>query len=515
MSRELERQLALLIERSGQVRKIIVGDAHRIVVPDLGRIREGQGRFRGLRLIHTHLDDSPLSQEDLHDLVLSRLDLIAVVEAQADGLPGNVHYAHLLPHNHDGRMWQVEGPTTPHRLDGEDFLALIDSLEAEFARSAVQGSEVEEGNRAMLIGVYDRNTFDSEARMGELEQLARSAGLFVMSKVVQRRSKPDPRFLMGRGKLEQIIMESMQMGVDLLVFDAELTATQSRNIAEQTDLKILDRAQLILDIFAQRAHSRDGKLQVELAQLKYMLPRLGQMNKAMSRLTGGIGGRGPGETKLEINRRRAQDRITRLKRQLAGVRKQRQNRRRRRQREAIPVVSAVGYTNAGKSTLVNTLTESQVLSENRMFSTLDPVSRRLRLPQGNVALFTDTVGFIRDLPPDLVAAFQATLEELEDTDLLVHVVDVSDPSFVDQIAAVERILGELSLHEKSSLLVFNKVDQIDPEECEHLCRRYQAIGVSALHYSTLLPLLEAIEEQLAQQQRLPHSSAPARGAALE
>jgi GTP-binding protein HflX len=309
----------------------------------------------------------------------------------------------------------------------------------------------------------------------------------------------------------------MQMGIDLLVFDAELTPTQSRNIAEQTELKTLDRSQLILDIFAQRAHSRDGKLQVELAQLKYMLPRLSQMNKAMSRLTGGIGGRGPGETKLEINRRRARDRIHRLEKQLKNVRKQRQNRRRRRQRGSTPIVSAVGYTNAGKSTLVNTLTQSDVLSENRMFSTLDPVSRRLSLPYNQTALFSDTVGFIRDLPPDLVTAFQATLEELEDADLLIHLVDVSDPAYLEQIESVNRILAELDLHDKPSLLVFNKIDRVDPEEAEHLTRRYKAIGVSALDPETLSPLLDAVVHELMLMQRIaPYSHwEPPRGAVDE
>lgn len=506
LSREVERQLALLIDRSGQVQRILVGDADRIVVPDLGRIRERESRFRGLRLIHTHLDDAPLSQEDMHDLVLSRLDMIVVVEAQDDGLPGDTHYGYMLPQNRDGALWQTEGPISPHALDDEDFLEFISSLEDEFLRSATVGSEVAEGNRAILIGVYNRRILDYEARMDELEELARSAGLFVMSREVQRRTKPDPRYLMGRGKLEQLNMQSMQMGVDLLVFDAELTPTQSRNIAEETELKILDRSQLILDIFAQRAHSRDGKLQVELAQLKYMLPRLSQMNKAMSRLTGGIGGRGPGETKLEINRRRARDRINRLEKQLKNVRKQRQNRRRRRQKDTIPIVSAVGYTNAGKSTLVNTLTQSEVLSENRMFSTLDPVSRRLKLPYNQAALFSDTVGFIRDLPPDLVTAFQATLEELEDADLLVHMVDVSDPAFQEQIESVNRILAELELQEKSSLLVFNKIDQIDPEEAEHLCRRFRAIGISAIDPDSLPPLLDAIVHELMLQQRIaPYS----------
>lgn len=506
LSREVERQLALLIDRAGQVQHILVGDADRIVVPDLGRVRERESRFRGLRLIHTHLDDAPLSQEDLHDLVLSRLDMIVVVEAQSDGLPGDAHYGYMLPQNRDGALWQVEGPLSPHALDEEDFLSFISSLEAEFLRSATEGSEVEEGNRAILIGVYNRRTLDYEARMDELEELARSAGLFVMSREIQRRDKPDPRYLMGRGKLEQLNMESMQMGVDLLVFDAELTPTQSRNIAEQTELKTIDRSQLILDIFAQRAHSRDGKLQVELAQLKYMLPRLSQMNKAMSRLTGGIGGRGPGETKLEINRRRARDRIHRLEKQLKNVRKQRQNRRRHRQRGSTPMVSAVGYTNAGKSTLVNTLTQSDVLSENRMFSTLDPVSRRLSLPYNQTALFSDTVGFIRDLPPDLVTAFQATLEELEDADLLIHLVDVSDPAYQEQIESVNRILAELDLHDKPSLLVFNKIDRIDPEEAENLTRRYKAIGISALDPETLSPLLDAVVHELMLMQRIaPYS----------
>lgn len=500
LSREVERQLALLVDRQGQVQRILVGDAQRITVPDLGRIREGQGRFRGLRLIHTHLNQAPLSQEDLHDLVLSRLDLMVVVETLPDGLPGQMYYAHILPQNRDGAMWSVEGPLSPQELEQEDFLALIASLEDEFLRSTTVGSEVAEGNRAILVGVYDRQTRDHESRMDELSQLANSAGLFVMSREIQRRDKLDPRFLLGQGKLEHLIMQSMQMGADMLVFDADLTPTQARNIAEQTELKILDRSQLILDIFAQRAHSRDGKLQVELAQLKYMLPRLGQMDKAMSRLTGGIGGRGPGETKLEINRRRARDKIHHLEKQLEDLRRQRHNRRRRRQKEAIPIVSTVGYTNAGKSTLLNALTHSDVLSEQRMFSTLDPVSRRLLLPLGQAVLLTDTVGFIRDLPPDLVTAFQATLEELHDTDLLLHLVDISDPAFHEQIGSVERILAELELQEKPSLLVFNKVDRLEPEECQHLCRRYQAIGISAVQPETLLPLLKAIETKLSTHQ---------------
>jgi GTP-binding protein HflX len=496
LSREIERQIGVFVDRRGHIQQILVGEAHRIVIPELGRLRAGQVRFRGLRLIHTHLDDSPLTKEDLHDLVLSRFDLIAVVAALPDGLPGDSYYAYLLPENVQGELWRVEGPFTPQSLEAEDFLELITSLEAEFTKASPVVSDVQEGNRAILVGVYDHKTMDAEARMDELEQLAYSAGLYVLSRELQRRDHPDPRYMLGQGKLEQLIMYSMQLGADMLVFDADLTPTQSRNIAERTDLKIIDRSQLILDIFAQRAHSRDGKLQVELAQLKYLLPHLNRMSRAMSRLTGGIGGRGPGETKLEIDRRRARERIHRLEIELERVCSHRQNRRRRRQRENIPIVSVVGYTNAGKSTLLNTLTTSDVLIENRMFTTLDPVSRRFYLPGCGSVLLTDTVGFIRDLPADLVTAFQATLEELQDADLLLHIIDISDASFPEQIIAVERILNELELHDKLNLRVFNKIDLVDQEECNNLCRRYQALGISAHDSSTLTPLLAEIENML-------------------
>jgi len=288
----------------------------------------------------------------------------------------------------------------------------------------------------------------------------------------------------------------MQQGADLIVFDANLSPTQSRNIADNTDLKILDRTQLILDIFAQRAHSKDGKIQVELAQLKYALPRLGQMNTAMSRLTGGIGGRGPGETKLEINRRRARDRINRLEKQLKQIKKRRELRRKQRTNSNIPIISIVGYTNAGKSTLVNSLTNSKVLSEDKLFSTLDPVSRRLRFPKEKEVILTDTVGFIRDLPKELKAAFQATLEELADADLLLHVADISDPALDEHIEAVNSILVELELNTIPRLIVLNKMDKMPRDEAENLCKNYQSIGVSALKPESLTPLLSALELRL-------------------
>jgi GTP-binding protein HflX len=497
LSHEIDRQIGVLIDRSGQIKQVIVGDSHQIVIPYLGRLREGQDRFRGLRLIHTHLQNEPLSRDDLNDLTILRLDFMMAVGVGEDGFPADVHYAHLLPENPEQELWQIEGPLSIYDLEEAPFLDWISSLEEEFQKASVEGSEVEVGNRAILVGVYSPQDTDSEARMDELSELARSAGLFEMTRIIQRRPKPDPRYMLGQGKLQELVLHSLQLGADILVFDCELNPTQSRNIADQTDLKILDRSQLILDIFAQRAHSRDGKLQVELAQLKYLLPRLNRMNKAMSRLTGGIGGRGPGETKLEINRRRAHERISRLERQLKQVQKQRTTRRKQRLRKEAPILSAVGYTNAGKSTLVNTMTKSEVLSEDRLFSTLDPVSRRMRFPNEREVILTDTVGFIRDLPPELVNAFRATLEELEDADVLLHVVDISDTSFPEQIAAVERILGELSLTEIPKVLVFNKIDRVPPEEWENVCRRYDAIGICAQDDATLGPLLEEIERHLA------------------
>jgi GTP-binding protein HflX len=346
----------------------------------------------------------------------------------------------------------------------------------------------------------------AEARQRELVQLCESAGLTVADRLVQRRPRPDPRFLVGRGKLEEIILRALQMDAEMLVFDPDLTPAQVRAIAELTELKVVDRTQVILDIFAQRAQSRDGKLQVELAQLRYLLPRLSLRDSGLSRLTGGIGGRGPGETKLEIDRRRARDRIRKLDKQIGSLSRRRGLRRRQRQRSGLPVVSIVGYTNAGKSTLLNVLTESEVLVEDKLFATLDPVTRRLRFPRDREVVITDTVGFIRDLPPDLVRAFRATLEELLDADLLLHVADASDPEIEAQVAAVRRILSELELDAVSRLLVLNKTDRLDPGTADEMARSLQGVPISALEPSTLPRLLEQIEARLWQNDRVRRSA---------
>ncbi|HYU16297.1 MAG TPA: GTPase HflX [Candidatus Acidoferrum sp.] len=496
VSAELHRQVGVLIDRRGGIEHVVVGDASQLMLPDVGRLRGGAGRFRGLRLVHTHLRGEPLTQDDLTDLTLLRLDLVAAIGVDPGGRPGRVFVGHPLPDNPDGKLWLELEPRPAHRLD-LDVAELMASLEAEFARRArSRGAAGPSAARALLVQVAIGRDAESEARIAELRELCRTAGVDALDVIVQRRAEADPRFLVGRGKLQQILMRAMQLGADTVIFDQDLTPSQARAVSDFTELKILDRTMLILDIFAQHATSRDGKLQVELAQLKYALPRLAEKNTMMSRLTGGIGGRGPGETKLEIGRRRARERIRLLEKRQVEVAAERRLRRRRRGQRGVPIVAIVGYTNAGKSTLLNALTEGNALAEDKLFATLDPISRRLRFPREREVVLTDTVGFIRDLPADLVAAFRATLEELEDADLLVQMVDLSDADHEQQVAAVAGILGDLALAEKPHLLAGNKVDRLSGEEAERRAANLGAIPLSALDRSSLTPLLHAIEREL-------------------
>ncbi len=471
---------------------VIVGDHRQIVIPDLGGFRSSSARLKGLRLIHTHLDGEKLTGDDLTDLALLRLDMISAIETGEDGLPGMMHTAHLIPENPGGEYWLLMDPVPVSETD-LNFLEFIQALDEQFARRQ-SSRKVDSTERAILIRVETNPMFDSEASMVELRELARSSGVEVFDSVIQHRHRYDPKYLMGKGKLSDIVIRALQIGSNLLIFDHELSPAQVRSITDFTELKVIDRSQLILDIFARRAHSREGKIQVELAQMQYLLPRLSTKNTAMSRLTGGIGGTGPGETKLEINRRRARDRIGRLKKELKDVQKGRSQRRRLRQRRALPVISIIGYTNTGKSTLLNALTKSSVLTENLLFATLDPKSSRLRFPRDREAIITDTVGFIRNLPKELSSAFRATLEELDEADLLLHVIDVSNPGFEEQILAVEKILEELDLSRKRCIRVFNKIDLFpDRIVLDNLCRRFDAIPISALDPETLPPLLEQLE----------------------
>ncbi len=496
VSAELHRQIGVLVNRRGGIEHVMVGDASQIMLPDVGRMRGGAGRFRGLRLVHTHLRGESLSRDDLTDLALLRLDMIAAIVVDQGGRAGLVYCGHLLPDNPQGQMWR-ELPAEPAHALSIDFQETMAALEAEFARKARALASTQKGtDRALLVHVALGRSVDTEARLSELKELCRTAGVQVLDVIVQRRSSAAPRQLVGRGKLEQILLRAMQLGAETVIFDQDLTPGQARAISDFTELKIIDRTMLILDIFAQHARSRDGKLQVELAQLKYALPRLVAKNTMMSRLTGGIGGRGPGETKLEINRRRARERITLLEKKLADLEKNRRLRRQRRGSRGVPVVAIVGYTNAGKSTLLNALTQGDAIAENKLFATLDPISRRLRFPADREVVLTDTVGFIRDLPPDLVRAFRATLEELDDADLLVHVVDAADDDHDQQVEAVAAILADLSLGEKPRLIAFNKCDRLDGQEGERRAAGYDAFPISALDRKTFEPLLGAIEREL-------------------
>ena len=495
LSFEIRRQIGLLVDRKGNIPRVLVGDARSVLIPRLEDWRVGVGRLRGLRLVHTHLKDEPLSQEDLTDLALLRLDLVASVGVDEAGLPTVVRIAHLLPPNPAGEVWQLLEPLPPSLLD-LDFSVFIRSLEDEIYRS-VGARSVETGKeRAYLIGRPVGRAWEVEESLQELRALADSSGLEVVGVSVQHRSTVDTHFVVGRGKLKEIVIDALQKGAGLLVFDAELSPAQVKAIADFTELKVIDRAQLILDIFAQRAKSSEGKIQVELAQLKYALPRLAEKDDALSRLTGGIGGRGPGETRLEIDRRRIHTRIGLLEKQIEQLSRQRSVRRQLRQRRRIPIISIVGYTNAGKSTLLNTLTKSNILTEDKLFATLDPSSRRLRFPRETEVVITDTVGFLQDLPETLVAAFAATLDELADADLLLHLVDCSNPAFETQMQAVEKLLEKLRLNEIPLIRVFNKKDLVAPEIVENLCAAYQGVAVSALNSKTFPPLIQRMEDEI-------------------
>lgn len=495
LSSEIRRQIGLLINRKGHVAFVMVGDPRGIVIPDLGEYRLAPGRLRGLRCVHTHLTQETLTHDDLTDLALLRLDMMGVIIVGDDGLPQKVYLGHILPGSTD-KPYQILDPLLPHQLD-IGCLVLIQALEAELAASGlVRARNVGQKERAFLVSVSTGPRHEALDHIKELEELAASSGLEVAGTQLQQRRKVDPRYVMGLGKLQDLTIRALQQEVTLLVFDQELAASQIRAIADTIDLKVIDRTQLILDIFAQRAQTREGKFQVELAQLKYLLPRLVTKNTAMSRLTGGIGGRGPGETKLEINRRRIRDRIGRLEKDLKLVRRHRKQQRAKRNKRGVPVISIIGYTNAGKSTLLNTLTQSRVLAESRLFATLDPASRRLRFPRDTEVIITDTVGFIRDLPKDLMVAFRATLEELESADLLVHVIDASNPRFEDQVHSVETILADLKLSQIPCILVLNKQDRVEAERLDTLRRKFSAISISAKVPATLMPLIQEMERMI-------------------
>jgi len=483
------------VSRRGSIEFVIIGDQKGITIPDLSRYRTGILRLRGLRLIHTHLQGEPLNEEDLTDLALLRLDMMVAVHVNGNKTSGLTHTAHLLPGNPDNKVWEIDLPSSVRHFD-MDFLNWIQSLEDEFQKGqrAIPLKGVKE--KAILISVSKERRERLENSMEELKELAESSGVFVVDSILQRPQNISPTTLLGEGKLKELLVKCMQLGVDLIIFDQNLTPGQMATISDLTELRVLDRTQLILDIFAQRAHTLDGKIQVELAQLKYLLPRLAKKTLALSRLTGGIGGRGPGETKLEIDRRRVRDRIHLLEKELEKLCRRREQRRSRRAKTGIPTLSIIGYTNAGKSTLFNLLTKSHFQVEDNLFSTLDTATRRLRFPAFHKVVITDTVGFIKDLPKDLMGAFQPTFDELKESDLIIHLIDISHPHFPEHIEAVEKILFELNLDAIPRLRVFNKEDKLDREEGRGICKKYDGVSISAFSPESLENFFQAIDRKL-------------------
>ena len=485
------RQAAILLSRQGDVEYVISGTPDEIMIPVLSRFRLTPGRLRGLRLVHTHPSGQGVDADDLADMALLRLDTVTAVNYDNKGEPCAMETAYLLP---DG------GGTGYDFLDDRDpfnqkidYISFIEALDDEISAKTDSLHRVKHKNYAVLTGCFTKKDYMASA-MDELCELARSAGVGVAAIMPQKRNAPHPKYMIGPGALRDIVIKALWCGAEYIIFDNELSPSQARAASEFTELKIIDRTQLILDIFAKRAKSNDGKLRVELAQLRYMLPRLSGRDDALSRLTGGIGGRGPGETKLEIDKRRITDRIAFLTAKLKNLEKSRDTQRLKRQRSEIPVVSIIGYTNAGKSTLLNKLTNSGVYADDLLFATLDTSSKRIRFPRERDVVITDTVGFIRDLPSNLAGAFKSTLEELGEADLFLHVVDASDRNMAKHIKSVENILEEMDFAQKDKFLVFNKIDLISDEELRQLENTYpEAVFISATDRSTFSVMLYKIQ----------------------
>ncbi len=452
-SASMNREIAVYITRFGEVADVLIGRADSIDLPDL-RLRRGERRLSMVRCVHTHpRATGELSDVDVSALLSMRFDAMCAVGVSEDGRPTSVQCA-FLDAESEGHVRRTE-LISARRLPQEEWLAEIERTDAAY-RAANPATRTGR-ERAVLVGI------ESEESLDELEELAKTAGAEMVLRVLQKRPKPDPVFCVGKGKAEELSLRCQAAQADLVIFDEELSGVMQKNLEETLRLKVVDRTALILDIFAARASTREGKLQVEMAQLRYRSQRLLGQGLVLSRLAGGIGTRGPGESKLEVNRRRIRERLTDLERELEQIERQRGLRRQSREKNGVPIVALVGYTNAGKSTLFNRLTGADVYVENQLFATLDSVSRPIELPHGGKALLVDTVGFIRKLPHELVKAFRATLEEARLADVLIMVLDGADAQMEGRRRTVEEVLDSLGATEAPRVEAVNKCDLIAPD----------------------------------------------------
>ena len=494
---DLNRELAVYINRRGQITSVAVGDISTVVLPEIDG-RRSTNRLSGIRCIHTHPSgNTELSGVDIASLKQMRFDLMAAL----GHFDGNDHASFGIITDIKNDAFHVEtiGPLSLEEFIELDLTYLTNQIERQLELNT-KTSVIAETERALLVGLERQGKWAIVDSLKELGQLAETAGAQVLGMTWQKRERPDSALFIGRGKVQELSLLRQEKGANLIIFDDELSPAQQRNLEKLLGVKVLDRAALILDIFAQRARSHEGKLQVELAQLRYTLPRLGGQGLVLSRLGGGIGTRGPGESKLEVDKRRIRDRINDIAHQIENIKKQRNLHRKRRQNTRIPTIALVGYTNAGKSTLLNKLTASDVLAEDKLFATLDPTTRHITLPTGQEALLTDTVGFIQKLPHHLIAAFRATLEEVIQADVLLHVIDISHPQYQEQSQAVFQVLRELNADTKHLITVFNKADKIDNQDLlASLLRQEDSIAISALSGDGTQALLGLIEEFLKKQ----------------
>lgn len=493
ISSEINQPVSAYLNRRGQVIRLGIGTPRQTQIPPLELPRYGAERLCGIRCLTTSLQSEPPKESSLTAMVLQRLDAMVILTLTgtgmlkrgggATGYVKEAYLAHLLPQTPDNIYWSVSEPLSLEELTQQDFLDLVEGLESEFQREFIAQQVDANQDRVLLVGVMTPSMSEQQFadNLAELTRLIDTAGGEVLNTIVQKRNHLHPQTLVGLGKVEEIALEVQTLGANLVALNRDLSPAQVRNLEIKIGVRVVDRTEIILDIFAQRAQSRAGKLQVELAQLEYMLPRLTGRGLAMSRLGGGIGTRGPGETKLETERRLIQKRLARLQQEVDQLQAHRSRLRKQRQKQEIPSVAIVGYTNAGKSTLINALTDADVYTADQLFATLDPTTRRLRIGDGEeTLLLTDTVGFIHELPPALVDAFRATLEEVTEADVLLHVVDLSHPAWLSQIISVQKILKDMPIAPGPELMVFNKIDQVEGEALEVAKTKFpNAVFISA------------------------------------